>query len=219
MSDRVQLVDSLEWDWDGKAFVRVGPNKWQHKVDPTPGYAHDVKLACEILDVCEKALPVPIPPTVYVLGFDDLGRTNGQTSYDCDYDKKDEHGRGQRLHFIKLYGKRIPPHPAVTRYLVAHEYGHVVEDVIAFRLFKSESADQELLTEYAKIRGLERPSYYGPGTWHATPGEVFANDFRILVAGVEKEFWPHPGIQRPEECFAARGWWDAQLEAFARRAA
>src|SRR5215213_6319894 len=34
------------------------------------------------------------------------------------------------------------------------------------------------------------------GTWHSRPQEIFACDFRILVAGFELEFWPHPGIPR-----------------------
>jgi hypothetical protein len=51
--------------------------------------------------------------------------------------------------------------------------------------------------EYAQLRGCDPATPYGGGTWHKSPGELLANDFRILVAGVEPEFWPHPGSPTP----------------------
>lgn len=185
-------------------------DSWQTsiRVDPAPAYRHPPDLVLKVLEHCDQVLPLARPPVVFALDREGLGRTNGETRYDCDWEApKDEHNRGIRHHFIVLFGKRIPPHPAVTRYLVAHEYGHVVEDVIAARLYKSDPPDAELIADYAKLRGLEQPGYYGPGTWHVSPGELFADDFRILVAGVEAEYWPHPGVPRPEECTAVQEWW------------
>jgi hypothetical protein len=49
------------------------------------------------------------------------------------------------------------------------------------------------------------------GTWHDSACEILACDFRILVTGMEAEFWPHPGIPRPEMVPALRDWWDAAL--------
>ena len=37
--------------------------------------------------------------------------------------------------------------------------------------------------------------------------EVFACDFRLLVCDTEPEFWPHPGVPRPEGILAIRAWW------------
>lgn len=213
-SSRVQ-VPSVCWSWEGSASVEVGQNKWPIRIDPTPGYAHDAALVARLLAACEDAFPVPSPPLVYVLEHDDAGRVNGQTNYDRDWKSKDQHGRPTRAHYIVLFGKRIPPHPAVTRYLVAHEYGHVVEDVLALRRYKSAEPEAELLEEYARLRALPPPpSFCGPGTWHQAHGEIFANDFRILICGVESEFWPHPGIPRPEDVPGLREWWEqAQAEA------
>ena len=56
------------------------------------------------------------------------------------------------------------------------------------------------------------PKSYGGG-WHATVSELFANDFRILVAKSEVEFWPHPGFLRPEELVKVVDFWKREVDA------
>src|SRR5205823_804865 len=143
-------------------------------------------------------------------------RTNGATHVEVDYDgPQDAKGNYTgRIGSIYLSAKRIPIHPAMTRYLVAHEYGHVVEEWLNERL-GNKLHDDTLIGFYRQLRSLDKPRAYGAGEWHRTPGEVFANDFRVLVCGVEPEFWPHPGIERPETSYTIRGWWDAQRKAVA----
>lgn len=45
------------------------------------------------------------------------------------------------------------------------------------------------------------------------PGEVLADDFRILAARVETEFWPHPGVPHPRSQRGLQRWWHHQLAA------
>jgi hypothetical protein len=69
-----------------------------------------------------------------------------------------------------------------------------------------------VLDEYARLRGIAKPQHEAAaGCWHSAIGEVFACDFRILVAKTEVEFWPHPGIERPEGIRAVRDWWAGRL--------
>lgn len=181
--------------------VRIGGGHGhQIEVDPTPAYLHDAALAGEVLHQVATKFPVPWPVTVYLLPHEEIGRTNGATYTDVDYDgPKDASGAYMgRSAAIFFSAKRIPIHPATTRYLVPHEYGHVVEEWLNERA-GNKLWDGTLMREYTEMRGLETLSAYGAGLWHRVPGEVFANDFRILVCGIEPEYWPHHGISHPCE--------------------
>ncbi|MGI8334376.1 hypothetical protein ACRYCC_30870 [Actinomadura scrupuli] len=50
------------------------------------------------------------------------------------------------------------------------------------------------------------------GTWYDGIHEIWACDFRILVCQVETEYWPHPGVPRPEEARGLAGWWSAMAD-------
>ena len=99
-------------------------------VDPFPGYAHDVELVESTLEQVSQAFPLPDPfaPTIALLSHEVLSRTNGQTHLEFDYRERKEGVEAPWHGLIVLSAKRIPIHPGMTRYLVAHEYGHVVED-------------------------------------------------------------------------------------------
>lgn len=206
--------DDIAWPFEGEPKIYVGPGRSRRTVtvDPTPAYPHDHGLVADILEKVAQKFPIDWPVTVHVLPVEEVGRTNGATSIDCvyDYDAPLVNNRYPATYHptIHLSGKRIPPHPAMTRYLVAHEYGHVVEEWLNLGWGGKELWDDTLIREYAELRKLPaRPSSYGAGTWHAAHGEVFANDFRILVCGIEREFWPHPGIERPDGLHAVRRFW------------
>jgi hypothetical protein len=117
--------------------------------------------------------------------------------------------RDPRRGIIFLCGKRVPPHPAVTRYLVAHEYGHNVEYMLNIARGAQSAWDEALSIEYAQVRGLpDSTLHHGDGgNWHDSIHEIIACDFRILVCETEVEFWPHAGIARPEHVPALAAWW------------
>lgn len=202
--------DAVIWPFhDQQPYVKIGGRRGHSiKVDPTPAYAHHPSLTERVVAQVQSAFPLDWPVTFYLLPHEEIGRTNGATYVDADWDgpKDDKGAFTGRLASIFFSAKRIPIHPAVTRYLVAHEYGHVVNEWLNERAGHQLYSD-ELLAEYAEMRGMEMLPAYGAGFWHATPGEVFANDFRIVVCGIETEYWPHPGIDHPDGLIRIRQWW------------
>lgn len=212
--ERVIVVKDLCWGFDNKGpYVRVGSGKWPTMiyVDPAPGYMHDIEIVKTCLAKCDEIKPLPNPPPIYLLQNDSTGGTNGNTHGDSDWDTKNEHGNLVPMPWICLFGKRIPLHPAMTRYLVFHEYGHCVEHFVAAKRFSKNDGVFENRKDYGKLRGLVEEKYYGLQSWHLSPAEVFANDFRVLVCGVETEFWPHP-VPRPQDVPEVVAYWDELMK-------
>lgn len=206
----VVLVESLEWPFEQPPQFRIGwgSSTYPVKADPFPCYAHDIELVRKIAGRVERIFPIGREVIIYCPRFDVEGRTNGFTQRGWDW--SEEVPRPWNASIV-LAGKRIPLHPAMTRYLVTHEYGHVAEYWIEqLRGYKQDR--NEIHAEYAKIRGENKGKFYGGGQWHAQLGEVFANDFRILVCEAEEEFWPHPDYPRPEDVPAVREWWEAAVK-------
>lgn len=213
------MRDDIVWPFQGEPYVRIGSGFRGHqiKIDPTPAYSHSLALATETLEHVSELFPVPWPVSVYLLPVEDHARTNGATYVDVDYDgpKENDGSYKGRVAAITASAKRIPIHPAMTRYLVPHEYGHVVEDWLNEQ-FGHQLYDAAILKAYSEVRGFEGSSReYGAGQWHATTSEVFANDFRVLVCRAETEYWPHPGTPHPSELGRRHPivkWWAARVE-------
>lgn len=162
------------------AWVTIG-------CDTYPGFAHDIDLVCE--EVLK--LPFDIPTTFFLTPHEVEGRTNGYATY--SHGDNDSHH-----HYVVLSGKRIPIMPSMTRYLVAHEYGHVFENWLTHDLFPPKP-EIEFRTAYARLRGVEHvESQSEQRTWPRRTCEYIANDFRLLMTDAEHEFWPHPA-PRPEK--------------------
>ncbi len=193
--------DDLTWAFRSGGPTWTGP-AGHAELDPCPAYQHGEHLVTETLAHVVEVAPTPWSGTVFICLHEETSRTNGWSSHSTRWDDEAEAWRVEEG-VIFLGAKRIPPHPAVTRYVVAHEYGHQVNYMLA------EQAGVEFgdfAREYGALRGME-PSdrNYGAGTWHASPIEVFACDFRLVVAGVETEYWPHPGVERPGR--DVERWW------------
>jgi hypothetical protein len=209
----VRELDALaEARWD----FRDGP-RWRHphgfdlgaRWDPFPAYAHDHGEAAAAVRRLGDACPPLYDIQVLLADREDCGRTNGWSHLDRDLRGDD----GPYLGIIMMAGKRIPPHPAVTRHLAGHEYGHHAEWMLSLARNAKTPWDDQVITEYAQVRGLPPgvPHHGEGGTWHDSPHEIFACDFRLLVAGLEPEYWPHPGIPRPHEVKGLSQWWSGAL--------
>lgn len=209
MNVEERKTEDVIWSFTQEPKLKL--NGWNSEtIDPTPCYAHDMDVVRKCAaEVTELTWDIP-DTTLFVSHFEGVSRTNGWTmnsvNYDGAYDEVEKRYT-DTLYTIFFHGKRTPIHPAITRYLVAHEYGHIVQYWLEK---KWDLDDDKLIDLYAKARNLERPKYYGPGTWHYTPGELFANDFRITLAKAEVEYWPHPGIERTPPHLEE--WWKNTLQ-------
>jgi hypothetical protein len=181
------------------------------KIDPFPCYAHDAKLVEEVVEQVESRFPVGFPPKYFLLEHEAINRTNGYADRHIHYGNGKEPYDWEPL--ILLHGKRIPIHPAMTRYLVAHEYGHVAQWWIEHCRGIKAATTTDMDREYMEIRNGS-DNEYGGGRWHTNVGELIANDFRICVTGVEMEFWPHPGFKHPMYLHDVQRYWSEMVEKF-----
>lgn len=205
--------DDLRWGFDDSApFWRttsqIGAYGHAERVDPCRAYAHGEDLVGTEVSHVTSSFPIGVPVTFHVSPWESVGRTNGWCAQEWNYYSGDNRDEKRWEAAIALVGKRIPPMPAMTRYLVSHEYGHAVDYWLCHvRELGSDGLDEE----YRKLRGLGKPGHYGPGSWHENVGEVIANDFRIVVCKREREFWPHP-CEHPLKDPAVRAWWRKALK-------
>jgi hypothetical protein len=209
LNERIKLVtdNQFGWNWDDSnpTYYDKTPNsQWgtHTKFDPFPCYNHNPNLVTDIARKVEARFPIGFETYWFIFSYEPISRTNGQASLNTiRYADNGEKAEWDGV--IHLYGKRIPLHPAMTRYLVAHEYGHIVDSWICrCRGLDGNGMDEE----YAKLRGLENNQGYGGRKWHTNIGEIIANDFRIAVCGIESEFWPHE-IEHPDNVPVVNQFW------------
>lgn len=206
----LNALEAGRWDWETSRLT-WSALRYGHRTvfDPVPAYPHDLDVASATLAAVADAVPPLWDVTLYLADREDVCRSNGHAELtadrgDGDTDDRKFHGA------IVLSGKRVMPHPAMTRYLVGHEYGHQVQYMIDHARGESQPQSDAVLREYAPLRGLPDIHYGSAGRWHDSAGEVFACDFRLLVCDIEPEFWPHPGVERPGA--AVRDWWSKALD-------
>lgn len=221
VKDRIFAIRHNEviFPFDGNPFLSIKPrNKKAYggveTIDPFPCYAHSADLVEETAAKVEALFPMGYMPSYYLLPYETPSRTNGHATRHYISSVEDP---APYEPYIVLSGKRIPLHPAMTRYLVAHEYGHCVNMWIEFKRGLPANGYNEFDREYEAMRGIKSSDHYGGLRWHSSIGEVIANDFRILVCNVEPEFWPHQGIARPEELPQLQQFWGSIVRDFAYR--
>lgn len=238
----VKGQQDINWSYDDMESGTISPAKffgdgvsYPHKVYPVPCYGHDLSQVEELLAVCNDKAPLCNPVSVTVMRVIDKAQTNGwaqqvwdyscHTPEDCQCDITHEgKGLGKRNWdgVICLSGRSTEIHPAIARYVVPHEYGHIVEDALGIIRYRATEQKGDhghlLLEEWKKVRRFPefdlKGKSYGPETHHLMPGEVFANDFRFVL-GFETEWWPHAEVVPP---LGARGtvkavrWWNDALD-------
>lgn len=201
---------------------------WQHgrhgsagRFDPFPAYPHERLVVEAIADLVADVCPPLWDVELFIADREETGRSNGYSSVrESGEYVGDDWVKSEPVGLIMLSGKRIPPHPALTRYLVAHEYGHHVEWMLNRVAGAKNIQSDDVIKEYREVRGLgdEHMHAGSGGRWHNGIHEIFACDFRILVCGVEPEFWPHPGVPRPRSIDGITAWWMSHVEAMAAAA-
>lgn len=234
MNLTILTKDDLIWSLGtpgSHPYFEVGLSYTRHyTVDPYPAYPPDEKIVREVLEECDETFPLIMEyDGAFVLPYDFDDHINGLAFHDVVWKRKDgsewkelipcycgcgEERTHQGTAITIVFGaKKIPIHPAMVRYVVAHEFGHGVCHRLARALGYMESEHKEFEAKYMAVRapGFDYAKKYKGGTWHITPGEVMANDFRTLVMNKEWEFWPHPVDQLTPEHPAAN-WWRASFE-------
>jgi hypothetical protein len=221
----VDLMTDGHWSFrDAPSVVTYAPRGYgSGTFDPFPAYPHRAGDVEDAARAVAQAFPPLWDIDLYSMNREEIGRSNGYSNLreTGHWDENGEYVKDPVTGVIVLSGKRIPPHPAVTRYLVAHEYGHNVEYMLNRPLGGAESNnDDTLLHQYAELRGLPPESVHqgSGGRWHNAAAEIFACDFRILVCGIEVEYWPHPDVQQPTSIRGLSEWW-AKATAFAHEQA
>lgn len=207
----VKLTFVKDADWSFPFQSQNCNMQVRGEFDPFPAYAADKDLVKETLDEVVRYWPLTHNLEVYVSNKELVDRVNAFATYNYNYKKKNADGKYPWYGIIVISGKRIPIHPGMVRHLVAHEYGHQVMYEMCARISEDNQPyeDKEtLLRNYCKMRGMKYSAKYGGGHWHDSPGEVFANDFRTIVCGIEHEYWPHPQLKHPYEVPELDEWWN-----------
>ena len=222
ITDRLhQLTDEdLHWPFQGQPHYKITspvPTKYhdasQYYVDPTPCYHIHPRDIIRTINHVEDTYPVGFPVHYYLTIHESAGRTNGEKQSINLYEEGKD-GVVGLAPYIMISAKRIPVHPAMLRYVVAHEYGHVVQDWIEWiTKDKAKYPDETKLEQrYAKLRETPCTSDYGALRWHKSIAELIANDFRIVVTNVEPDFWPHPGFPHPNDMPEIKEFWAEQMQ-------
>lgn len=186
----------LNWDFDTGPEYNLKTDNAKYfrsiKVDPYPCYPHDENIIKELNKRMEDQYPIDYHIFCFILSHEGLGRTNGFADKNCIYNDWTPNPFDG---IIVMHGKRIPLHPAMTRYLFTHEAGHCYDYYICNKL---KLQDSGLDKEYAAFREIEYCETYGEPNWAKNTGEVIANDIRVALFDEEYEFWPHP-FSHPED--------------------
>jgi len=207
----IDVAKESVWSFNG------GLPQWRHPkysyqlsatFHPFPGYPHDISVVRETAKLVQELCPPIWDVEMYVADWEETGYTNAFSTVKDAY--RDEE---PTVGFVMFSGKRIPPHPGMTRHLVGHEYGHNVAYMLSKVWGDKNVHDQPWMKAYAKMRGLPKSSnHHGSGgNWHSSVREIFATDFRFAVCGLEKEYWPHLGVPKPDRVPAVADWWAKTL--------
>lgn len=183
----------IRWDFDDNSpyyYTKTHHSKYggvHIKLDPFPCYSHDYNLVKDEANRISKIFPIKFDTYYFLFNYESIGRINGE-AYNNVIKYKTENEKETWDGVINLYGKRIPPMPSMTKYLVSHEKAHLIDDWICY----AQKLDKNGLDKkYEKLRNIRCDKKYGGRNWHNNIGEIIANDIRICLFNSEVNFWPH----------------------------
>lgn len=214
MNPRIHLVsrDELVWSFDSgdkpRFELKTDGYPATVYVDPFPCYTHSLDLVeCEV-EYAESVVKLAFLPHYFILPVESTSRTNGWADANKMYlSSEDGKDKWEPRPYIVLQGKRIPLHPALTRYLISHEIGHTVHANLAHKMGFDYWPFAEM---YAKdVRKIPYSGASGGLKWHSCSAEILANDFRVGVLEKETEFWPHD-VECPSPEIVA--WWRERIK-------
>lgn len=189
---KVLEVKKFEWTWDNEAVYPL-KNYSKAKVDPHNAQPHNIHRVSEKLYALQEAT-VNVDVTYYVLHHELEVRCNAYAEQVTNW------ALSKPEFQVVMSAKRTPIPYNMTDYLVAHEYGHIMDYTISNQLGIE---CEEFRKIYARVRGAD-PSIKG---WINTATEVIADDFRILCGQEQLEFWPHTDVEYPSSS-GIYDWWE-----------
>lgn len=226
----VKKPEELIWPFEG--HPRYNYNYEFHKytrsiiVDPFPCTMHDPKLLAEEVEIIEDKFPIGSFLRWIILPHEVESRVNAWAQKDFIYtDDSEEQEALKKRHkldcAIVFSGKRSNIHPAMTKFLVAHEYGHIVDHwITACMKEELDSRDDRLFEKtWCEFRSVKwkDDNDYGGGRYRNSITEMIADEFRIVIGRVDIDIWQHDSIEHPLtnggiEC---KNFWNGMKEKYA----
>lgn len=201
----VKKPEELIWDFCGEhPYYRV--NKLSSdfyediKIDPFPCTSHNMEIIKKEVEVVERHFPIGSLLQWIIIPHEFISRSNAYASYEEIW--RDERKEKNKLDaWIVFCGKRTNIHPAMTKFLVSHEYGHQVDYWITHCMMEEEkSNDRDIFRKkWAEVRGIEwsNDEGYGAGRYHNSITEMIADEFRVVVMDRDTDFWQHD-VYKPD---------------------
>lgn len=160
-------------------------------VDPFPCASHNVDFIKKKVTMVESIFPIAAPIKYVLLPNELKERVNAMAYQEYVDDKYKKKYKFEGT--IALSGKRTIIHPAMSNYLIAHEYGHMVDYWINQSMNQEEKSENASLfrKRYAAFRGIDFNQKLTGYGWKNNIAEVIADDFRIVMAKTDVDFFPH----------------------------
>lgn len=224
MTNKIVVIkpEEIIWPFDGQPYYLLKALACDYgrtaQVDPFPCNTHNVDIMTEEVEKVTKAFPIGTLLQWIVLPHETTNRTNAFANHDSIYADTPEREEMKKVNKLEgsiiFSGKRANIHPAMTRFLVAHEYGHQVDYWIT-EVMKEEDRDADFRKFYAESRGLIYDnSRYGGGNYHNSITELIADEFRIVVAGRDTDFWQHDKYPNPVDQQDRIDFWNGLKEKY-----
>lgn len=224
----VKNASDLVWPFGGNGphyLQNLVVSKYgrQIEVDPFPCTMVDEALVRSKIAEVEQKFPIGALVQWVIIPHEIKERCNAWAQRDwiyADQDNEDEMliQKKHRIEaFVIMSGKRSNIHPAMTAFLVAHEYGHCVDYwVTSIMKEERQTKDEDVFRkEYAAMRGVvwNDRNVYGGGNYKDDIMEIIADDFRIVVAGQDADWYQH-SVTHPLRDPAVVEYWHKLIEGY-----